>query len=169
MNEMPQDVKQWLVDSGWEPNREVAVPDSLPRNHPAWDVLRSFGGLKLLERNCEPEDDPIEEFVFGAFPSDDHRTARKWSQLLKSPLVKIAQVHNDHGELYMDGTGRCFGNSLMHDAFWFEGQSFVDLLQGHLANRRGRPMLRPWQRFVWLYGEKITRDDPRVYDYRTAK
>ena len=169
MDEFPEEVRQWLAESEWTPEREVEVPDFVPRTHPAWETLQSFGGLKLMERDCEPDEEPIEEFVFGAFCSDDSVTAKKWSKLLKSALVKIARVHNDHAELYMDGTGRCFGNSLMHDAFYFHGESFVDLLQGHLARRRARPMLRPSQQSVSLYGETITRSDPRIYDYRTGQ
>jgi hypothetical protein len=166
--ELTENIRLWFLESGWHPNYLVSVPGFVPKDHPAWEVLQNFGGITLLERNCEPDDDPIEEFQFGAF-SPETSGSKTWTRLLKSQLVKIAKVHNDHAELYMDESGSCYGSSLMHDAFWYSGFSFVDMLEGELANRRHRPMLRPNQPFVWLYGDKITRDDPRVYHYRRNK
>jgi hypothetical protein len=164
--EISDSVREWFLESGWQPGRDVNVPGFVPRVHPAWDILNSYGGLTLLERNPDPDFDAIEEFEFGAFPPETSALL-PWMTLLKSQLVKIAKVHNNHAELYMDEEGRCYGNSLMHDAFWFSGVSFGDMLEGTLANRRHRPMLRPDQSAVWLYGEKITPDDPTVYDYRS--
>src|SRR5207302_10503693 len=124
---------------------------SVPAGQPARDVLAAFGGLVILER--EPEDDwpLIEELVFGVLRPDPSITA-VWGQLLRSRLVGIARVHADHAELYMDSAGRCFGRSLMHDAFYFRGDSFAEAAEGILLGKRARPMLRPGQSSVTLYG-----------------
>ena len=80
-----------------------------------------------------------------------------WSELLGSKLIEIAEVHNRHGLLLMDEAGRCFGASLMHDAFYFEGQNFDEALTRLLLGRRSRPMLKPDQQQVDLYGETFVR------------
>lgn len=163
MDDVPEDVQNWLFASGWETSRCVTIPDFVPPTHPAWEVLKRFGGITLLEMDCEFDDDPIEEFSFQAIPPNS--ISETWTSLLKLQLIGIGRVHNHHAELYMDELGRCLGNSLIHDAFYFCGDSFVDMLIGVLDKRRDRPMLRPDQAFVRLYGEKINRDDPRVYRY----
>jgi len=47
-----------------------------------------------------------------------------WSELLGSKLIGVAEVHRGHGLLLIDEAERCFGASLIHDAFYFEGHSF---------------------------------------------
>jgi hypothetical protein len=86
--------------------------------------------------------------------------------MTRTELVGIAGVNNDHGELYVDALGRCFGASCVHDAFFFYGESFAEAVEGILLGRRARPMLRPDQPFVTLYGEKFTAESPEVYRYR---
>jgi hypothetical protein len=81
-----------------------------------------------------------------------------WSELLGSNLIEIAEVHNRHGLLLMDEAGRCFGASLIHDAFYFEGHNFGDALKRLLLGRKARPMLRPDQHQVDLYGETFARE-----------
>ncbi len=51
--EPPEMVRQSFVDAGWHPGRLVAVPTTVPVDHPARDVLAAFGGLIIPER--EPE------------------------------------------------------------------------------------------------------------------
>ena len=155
---------QEFIDAGWHPGRTVEVPTSIPTDHPARDVVAEFGGLVIPER--EPEDGwpMIEELVFGALAPDRSITG-VWGRLLHSRLIGIAGVHSDHAELYMDAAGRCFGRSLMHDAFYFHGESFGDAVEGIMLGRRARPMLRPGQGSVILYGEPFTAESREVYRY----
>jgi hypothetical protein len=106
----------------------------------------------------------IEEFVFRIL-APVPAIIRDWEQFLHSRLVGIARVHSDHAEMYIDTTGRCFGLSLMHDAFYFQGSSFGDAVEGLLTRRRSRPMLRPGQSSVMLYGERYTATSPELYRY----
>ena len=55
--------------------------------------------------------------------------------------------------------------SQIHDAFWFGGASFNEAIERMLLGRRSRPMLRPDQNVVQMYGEEIRADDPRVYKW----
>jgi len=162
--EPPETVRQSFIDAGWRPGRSVDVPAAVPAGHPARDVLAAFGGLVILEREPEEGWPVIEEFVFGILQTT--RYIRVWERLLRSRLVGVARVHSDHAELYMDVTGRCFGRSLMHDAFYFHGESFAEAVEGRLLGRRARPMLRPGQPSVTLYGVPYTADSPELYRYR---
>jgi hypothetical protein len=166
MVELPDTVRQYFLDAGWYPGRIVPVPASVPRDHPAWAVLAAFGGLKILEREPDPDPDwpPIEELVFREL----HRcpaVTDVWGGLLGTRLVGIADVHNAHAELYLAADDRCFELSLMHDAFCYLGPSFAVAVEGMLLGQRARPMLRPDQPSVTLYGEQFTPDSPELYRY----
>jgi hypothetical protein len=163
--EPPEAVRQSFLDAGWYPGRSVSVPDSVPRDHPAREVLAAFGGLVILEREPDPAGDPLEELVFQALPPRQ-AVMEVWGLLLATRLVGVAEEHNAHGEFYLDAAGRCFGQSLMHDAFYFHGQSFAEAVEGMLFRRRSRPMLRPDQPQVKLYGVQFTADSPEVYRYK---
>lgn len=162
--QLPPAVRQWFLDAGWYPGRCVRVPRAVPRGHPAHAVLAAFGGLILPEREPEAGWPVIEELVFAALTRDPTITG-VWGRLLRSTLVGIARVHSDHAELYMDATGRCFGRSLMHDAFYYHGASFEETIEGFYEGRRSRPMLRPGQSSVTLYGLRFTAESPELYRY----
>jgi hypothetical protein len=85
--------------------------------------------------------------------------------LLGTRLVGIADMHHGHGELYVATDGRCFGRSCMHDAFYFEGASFAEAAEWAMLGRRSRPLLRPEQQSVTLYGIRFAADSPVVYRY----
>jgi hypothetical protein len=89
-----------------------------------------------------------------------------WNGLLGTTLIGIAEFHHAHGELYVDSAGRVFSLSLIHDAFSFEGATFDEAVERRLLGRRCRPMLRPDQESVTLYGEEFGHDHPSVYRYR---
>jgi len=164
MVELPESVRQDFVVAGWYPGRAVEVPPEVPASHPAWEVLREFGALVIPEREPEPGWPVIEEFVFGML-APVSPIISDWERFLHSCLVGIASVHSDHAEMYIDTTGRCFGLSLMHDAFYFHGETFADAVEGMLTRRRSRPMLRPGQSSVMLYGERYTATSPELYRY----
>lgn len=153
-----------FLAAGWKPGRKIEVFPPIPREHPAEDILSEFGGLRVGQAGsgleCATSDVafchlPPCEIVVGV-----------WGRLLRTRLVGVAQVHNDHAELYLDESGRYFGASQMHDAFYFEGASFGEAMERLLLGRRSRPMLRPDQETITLYGETFTADDPAVYKYR---
>ena len=89
-----------------------------------------------------------------------------WGGLLGLRLVGIADVHNAHAELYVAADGRCFESSCIHPAFYFRGASFAEAVEGMLLGQRARPMLRPGQESVTLYGERFTENSPELYRYR---
>jgi hypothetical protein len=165
--EPSETVRQQFLDAGWYRGRSVAVANSVPVDHPAWQVLAVFGGLIIRANSSERDFDlsPIEELVFRElYPCE--AVTKTWSRLLQTTLIGAASVHNDHADLYIASDGRCFGSSNLHPAFYFLGPSIIDSIEGVLLRRRAQPMLRPDQPFVTLYGERFTADSPEVYQYK---
>ncbi len=97
-------------------------------------------------------------------PDEDYK--KTWEELLRTKLIWIAEVHNAHGALVMSSAGECYGCSDIHDAFYFEGETFREAVERLLLGKRSRPMLAPDQDEVDLYGETYRRGHPDVYDYR---
>ncbi|NNE84415.1 MAG: hypothetical protein HKN28_10645 [Alphaproteobacteria bacterium] len=163
MNELPASVRTLFKTAGWHPGRNTTVSTKILTTHPAAIVLAEFGGLKVGEagdgEECAKDDVNFHEIwpVNSIIPI--------WSKLLSKELIGITEVHNGHCEMYIDDTGRCFGLSLIHDAFYFEGDSFSEAIENMLLGRRSRPMLRPDQKSVGLYGETFTAEHAAVYRY----
>jgi len=165
---LPFDLFSFFKSAGWYPGRAVDLPpglgQQLPEGHPAFRILSEFGGLTVGKvgrgQQCASSD-----VAFGFVDAADYQI-EIWNDLLGTILVGIAEVHHAHGELYVDTAGRCFGVSLMHDAFYFEGESFGDAMRGLLLGRRSRPMLRPDQETVTLYGIDYDVNSPELYKYR---
>jgi hypothetical protein len=53
----------------------------------------------------------------------------------------------------------------MHDAFYFYDEGFVQALERILLGKRAKPLLRPDQTEVHLYGMSYTKVHPDVYVY----
>jgi hypothetical protein len=165
MVEIPESVRPRFVAAGWHPGRRVTVSLAVPADHPAAVILAAFGGLTITPdreagEECAPDDLAFQEL----FP--DESVTEVWSRLLGIRLVGVAEMHHGHGELYVGADGRCFGRSCVHDAFYFEGASFAEAAERALRGRRSRPLFRPDQVSVTLYGIRYTPDSPEVYRYR---
>jgi hypothetical protein len=162
---VPESVRLWFVAAGWHLDRHIPVPPTVPTNHPAADILAAFGGLTVSRsEDAEGEQCGIDDLAFAPlFP--DSSITETWAGLLRTRLVGIANIHYGHGEWYVASDGRVFGRSCIHDAFWFSGDSFAEAAERSLLGRRVRPMLRPDQRVIDLYGNRIAIDNPTVYRY----
>jgi hypothetical protein len=126
-----------------------SFPDWVPTDHPARTILRRKAGksqgridYKLLDRDDYSSCIPV------------------WETLLGTRLIGIGEVDHGHEQLFLASDGRCFGESVVHDAFYYHAES-LSLFQ--LFRRRSRPMLRPDQQSVDLYGITFTRDSPELY------
>lgn len=162
MTEIPTAIRPLFVKAGWYPGRTVRLPSSIPPGHPAASILTQFAGLQVGTAGAGQEC-ATSDAAFGELQSNTVRDV--WTRLLRTELIGIAEIHNAHGELYIDREGRCYGASQIHDAFWFEGTSFNEAMERNLLGLRSRPMLRPDQDIVQMYGESIRADDPRVYKW----
>lgn len=156
MVDIPPTVRSLFVAAGWRPGRQVVVPPEVPVDHPAAAILSEFGSLKVVGKS------DVAFGHYGSVPSE----IELWSELLSSPLACIAETSRAHEELYVDGLGRHFGISIIHDAFWFAGQTFGEAMERLLLSRRPQPMLRPGQDTIMWYGETITADHPSIYRYQ---
>lgn len=164
MTDLSGSVVDLFVAAGWHPGRRVAVPSTVPADHVAASILAEFGGLIVNPYLRAGEECAPSNITFQTHGRDDAATG-VWGALLRTVLVGIAEVHNGHGELYVAADGRCFGRSLIHDAFYFEGASFPIAAERMLLGRRAKPMLRPDQSVVTLYGFQYTPGSPETYRY----
>lgn len=157
------ETRQLLQDAGWFPARRVSTV--APKDHPAEPILAALSGLRVGRagrgETCASSD--IAFFLLDLEPDDDDIHA--WSRLLGTALVGLGEVQNAHGELWMASDGRCFGRSLVHKAFYFEGEDFAEAIERLTKGRRARPLIHPDEESVTLYGDRYTRDHPDVYDF----
>lgn len=151
--------------AGWQPSRSVPVPAHVPRSHPAWQVLAQFGGLSVGSCGTGIECAASDLGFRPSPPDDNDEEIIGWQQRLGSTLVSVADVHQGHGELFVDAAARCFCRSYVHDAFTFEGDTVEQAIENILLGIRARPMLRPDQTSINLYGINFAADDPSVYRY----
>lgn len=163
--EVPLAVRPLFVAAGWQSGRSVRVDSRVPQRHPAYDVLQEFGGLHVGRSEGGGIECARADLEF-CFREGDLDILSSWSELLRSRLIEVAEVHNRHGWLFVDEAGRCFGASQIHDAFYFEGQTFGEAVERLLIGYRARPMLRPDQHQVDLYGETFARGHPAIFEYR---
>lgn len=165
--EIVPSVRPLFQAAGWRPGRRVAVDSRVPTSHPAHAILEELGGLRVghtglgLGIECAASD------LDFCFDEGDAFYISTWSALLESAIVQVATVHNDHGWFYVDEDGRCFGASQVHDAFYFEGPTFSEATESVLVGRRSRPMLRPDQQEIDLYGETFARGHPAIFDWQS--
>ena len=143
----------------------MTLPGDLPSGHPAAEILARYDGLKVGEcitgHDCATSD-----VFFRARPADDDdEEIAGWQHLLNTRLVSIADVHHGHGELFVCSSGRLFLRSYVHDAFGFQGESFASGMENLLLGMQTRPMLRPGQQSVTMYGVKYTQESPELYKY----
>jgi SUKH-3 immunity protein of toxin-antitoxin system len=161
--ELPSSVRAAFATAGWAAPRQVTVPPVVPRQHPAYEILTEFGGLKIGQVG-RGEECAKSALTFEYVESNPAIPA--WADLLQSQLIGVAEIDNGHAELYVDASGRFFFASCIHDAFAFAGVSFGEAMECVLLGRRSKPMLRPDQSSIEMWGEVFTSDDPRVYTYR---
>jgi len=170
MNGLPPDVLYAARDAGWAPGRRDAETIErlkgahIPAEHPAFASLSEMGGLTFGETGSGEE--CAKSNVYFDLLTDGDENALRWAEILRTRLVGLAWTHNRHGQLFMAEDGRVFENSTVHDAFCFLGADLAEALTRLLRGQRARPMLRPDQSEVTLYGDTFTADDPNVYRWQ---
>jgi hypothetical protein len=162
--DVPAGVRSVLLAAGWHPDRRVVVSPSIPVDHPAAGILAALGGLTVVPDRTAGEECAPHHLAFRELWPDESIT-RVWNVLLGTDLIGVAEVDHGHGELYVAGDGRCFGQSCVHTAFYFVGGTFAEALERSLIGLRSRPMLRPNQQSVTLYGIRHTACSPELYRY----
>lgn len=164
---LPPDIIPFFQKAGWSAERQIIlapwVYSAIPREHPAGALLSTLTGLTVGECGAG-EQCATSDIVFGFIETEvDIET---WNGLLDATLIGFASVSHHHGQLFMDSSGRVFGLSGVHDAIWFEGETFPDAMRALLFGRRtSRPMLRPDQESMDLWGETFTRASPELFPY----
>ncbi len=121
--DIPESVRSIFLAAGWQSGRRISVDSRVPEFHPAHSILQGVGGLHVGRSDPAGIECGRSDLEF-CFCEADHEILSTWGALLQSRLVEVAEVHNRHGWLIIDEAGRCFGASKIHDAFYFEGQTF---------------------------------------------
>jgi hypothetical protein len=162
---IPAEIMPMFLTGGWTPTRREIVPWHVPSHHPAHVILTQLGGLTIGE--CGPgTETPANDIAFRAIEPDEHDDELAlWQPLLSSRLVSIADVHHGHAELFVDERWRFFTRSYIHDAIWFDGDSFATAMKNILLGYHSRPMLRPGQASVRYCGIEYTAGSPELYRY----
>lgn len=167
---VPSELDDALRKAGWTPERsDPEMAERMSRHdvaasHPAFKVLTEFGALALGDVH-EGEQCSTSNIFFDLLVDDDPN-AKAWANLLETQLVGFAWTDNNHGQLYMAEDGRVFGNSVVHDAFYFLGIDLREALLRLLCGRRAMPMLRPDQASITLYGDTFVEGDAALYAWR---
>lgn len=166
MVDLPDRIRPLFVSAGWHSDRRVPVSLEVPADHPAAAILGAFGGLTVTRpEDAEGEECALDDLTFREL-SPDPSILDVWAKLLGTRLVGIADIHVGHGEWYIASDGRVFGRSCVHDAFWLAGESFEEAAERSLFGRRVRPLLRPGQESVTLYGIEFDAESTGLYRYR---
>ncbi|MEI7366681.1 SUKH-3 domain-containing protein [Pectobacterium sp. 1950-15] len=164
--EIPESVFPLFQAAGWPDVAPQSVPPFVPESHPAFAILHAFGGLTVGQCGAG-EECASGDIIFGCNEDvQEDETLLEWQGILNTTLILIGETHHSHGALLMDSEGVCYGMSFIHEAFWFEGAAFGTAIERILLGRRGKPMLRPDEASLSVYGETITADHPNVYRYR---
>ena len=161
---LPQSVKHLFLNAGWFADRIVSNSSLSELDHPAAAIFSMFAGLHVepitaVGIECATSDIAFELPDFG----DTSHT--KWEAALQTRLVTIALVSNEHTGLLVATDGRCFELSYMHDCLGYLGQDFAESVERLLLGIKARPMLRPDQDSVVMYGETFTRNHSALYAY----
>jgi hypothetical protein len=170
MKDFPPDVFDALSAAGWSSGRRDHETMArlerarVPVEHPAFAALAEFGALALGDTGAGEQCARC-NVQFDLIAARDESAVR-WAALLHTQLVGIGWTHNNHGELYMSEDGRVFENSVVHDAFCFLGANLSEALTRLLRGQKARPMLRPDQAEVRLYGDAFTAADPNLYQWQ---
>ena len=157
----PESVLKLFMDAGWHPGRTVTIPASIEATHPAFTILTSFGGLRVGQCGAGLEcatGDVNFHYLQSSSPGI-------WTSLLNARLIGIAEVHDSYADLFASSDGRIFELSSIDNEFCLQGLDFRSAMESILLGKRARPMLRPDQTHVVLYGEKLTTSDPQVYHW----
>lgn len=159
---IPDTIMHMFLEAGWHPDRTVSGPLPVSAMHPAYRLLSQFCGLHV--GTCGPgEECATSDVKFMAFDSDPD--IADWEILAGTKLVGVAKVHHSHGEMYLADDGRYFHFSDVDGEMCYLAASFGEAMAYLLLGRRVRPMLRPGQQSITIYGEEISREDPHIYHY----
>ena len=163
--DIPVSVRPLFVAAGWHAGRRVPVDGRVPARHPAHAVLQEMGGLHVGRTEGGGIECSRSDLQFG-FCDDcaGDGIVSTLQTVLPSRLIGVAEVHNCHEWLLLDEAGRGFGASVVHDGFHFVGQTFAQAAERELLGRKARPMLRPDQQEVRLYGMTFRRGHPAIFD-----
>src|SRR5262245_8124380 len=94
--------------------RPKSLPDWVPVDHPARAILERKTGTRrgrvdyqLIDREDYSPNIPV------------------WESLLKTRLIGIGEVDHGHEQLFLASDGRCFGDSAVHDAFYYHAETLL--------------------------------------------
>jgi len=161
--EPPSSIRALFIAAGWRPGRNVSSLTPLS-DHPASAILSALCGLAVRPAAAKGLECATSDLKF-ELSELEFSSVAEWEVLLGVRLIGVAAVHRRHGILFVASDDRCFVQSCVDDVFSFAGATFSEAASRMLLGQRARPMLRPEQTSISLYGIPFERDSPDVYQY----
>ena len=152
-------LRDLFLAAGWTPERASLTVDAAPIEA----LYRELGGL-TVGQNGTGFECATGDVVFESAPIKDYSVG-EWEGLLRVDLFRLGISSGGHEAIFVSNDCRLFGFSEIHDAFYLYGLSVTEGLEHLFCGIRARPMLRPNQESVTLYGHCYRRDHPDVYHY----
>lgn len=148
---------------GVKPTCRVSVHAAVPRDHPAYELLVCFGGLRVgVDENDEMLEEIRNDIAFEY--TEPYGEIEEWERLLRTRLFGIAETHHRNGLLFLSDDERFFNLSGMHDAMGFNGVGFTKAVD-NLFFGQSMPMIRPDRKSVLWYGIEYTANDSGLYRF----
>lgn len=156
---IPSSVIRHFMVAGWHPGRTSDVPYCYPEDHPATQILREFGGLRVGQQGAGVECAQTHiDFKQLRKPDDE---VLKLEQALQTELLGIGG--DSYIDLYVDTKGHLFAYEDVSGDIYLAGRSFAEAMERMLLGLRLTPLLLPDQSSVGFYGEDLHLGDARLF------
>ncbi|KUZ69483.1 argininosuccinate synthase [Burkholderia ubonensis] len=162
MIHIPLSVRPLFVRAGWHPVADGGS-DATAGEHPGAAILREFDGLTI---SVGPDDARGETcaatgLAFHALEQKDEQILA-WERALRTTIIGIGEDDLGYQYFFADELGRIFSTNCILDGVYLCGYSFGEAVERLLLGRQATPLLLDGQASIPYYGERLTRDDPRV-------
>jgi SUKH-3 immunity protein len=114
MTRIAATIEPYFLLAGRRHTRKIEVTPPVPLDHPSAAILAEIGGLSVGQTG-RGEECATSDVVFRPL-HPDNSILGVWNELLRTQLIGVAEVHDGHGELYVDSSGLWFEASLMDDS-----------------------------------------------------
>ena len=128
-----------FVLAGYSRRFNVDVDDSVPRDHPAYEILQHFDGLHIHPNlqsgiECAPADIAFQ--LINSIP----QLAAEWQTRLETSLIGIALVAGGNDQLWVSTNNKFYMTSNETKIFGEIGDSFDEVIENLLEGRKLREL-----------------------------
>jgi hypothetical protein len=156
-----------FTSAGWHPDWQFDVPARIPDGHPAFSVLKRFGGLHIKPETAEGLECAAADVDIRPL---DHRwpAVDLWESHLATRLVGFALASDTYEQLWIASDSRVFTSNDITEDVGYVGDCFNTAIHNILTGVRHRPLLAPGKTGVTYYGEDYLAGDSRIYNWQSS-